>query len=77
MKKAYDIKINDLKDLLLVLRQFSNEPTVQADIYCLSNYISRYERNFSDERLSLYERLLDDADDVHFYKPFYPLSLSV
>ena len=74
MKKAYDIKINDLKDLLLVLRQFSNEPTVQTDIYCLSNYISRYERNFSDERLSLYERLLDDADDVHFYKPFYPLS---
>lgn len=74
MKKVYDIKLSDLKDLLSVLRQFSNEPTVQTDIYCLSNYISRYERNFSDERLSLYERLLDDADDVHFYKPFYPLS---
>lgn len=76
MKKAYDIKIKDLKDLLSVLRQFSNEPTVQRDIWCLSNYISRFERNFSDSKSSLYERLLDDADEVHFYKPFYPLSES-
>lgn len=74
MKKVYDIKISDLKDLLLALKHFSGEPTVQNDIYCLSNYISRYKRNFSDEKLSLYERLLNDADDVHFYKPFYPLS---
>lgn len=74
MKKVYDIKISDLKDLLLVLRQFANESVVQNDIWCLANYISRFERNFSEEKISLHERLLDDADEVHFYKPFYPLS---
>ena len=74
MKKAYDIKISDLKDLLTVLKQHSYESTVQIDVYRLSNYIKRYERNFSDQQIPLYERLIDDADEVHFYKPFYPYS---
>lgn len=74
MKKAYDIKISDLKDLLNILRQHCYEPVVQADIYRLSNYIKRYERNFSDQQIPLYERLADDADEVYFYKPFYPYS---
>lgn len=74
MEKVYDIKINDLKELLSILRKFNHEPMVQVDIIRLSNYIKRFERNFSDECISSYERLLDDADEVNFYKPFYPIS---
>ncbi len=74
MKKAYDIKIKDLKNLLSVLKQYSHEPTVQIDIMRLTHYIKRFEKNFSDQRVSLYDRLLDDADDVVFFKPFYPFS---
>lgn len=74
MKKAYDIKTSNLEKLLDVLKLYAQEPVVLTDIYCLSNYIKRLERNFSDQDISLYERLIDDADEIHFYKPFYPFS---
>ena len=74
MEKVYDIKIDDLKKLLNILKNYSSDPVVMADIGILSNYIKRLERNFSEKSISLYERLLDDAGDIHFYKPFYPFS---
>lgn len=74
MKKVYDIKIADLKELLEILKVAAHEPIVQRDIWCLANYIKRYENNFSEQQVSLFERLLDDADQVHFYKPFLPFS---
>ncbi len=74
MKKAYDIKMSDLNNLLSILRQYPNEPVVQVDIIRLNNYIKRLKRNFFEQEISLYEKLIDDADEVHFYKPFYPLS---
>lgn len=74
MKTVYDIKISDLKELLNVLKDFYHEPMVQMDILRLSSYIERYERNFTYERVSIYERLLEDADGLKFYKPYYPFS---
>lgn len=74
MKKVYDIDINDLKDLLAILTSNINDPMVQVDALCLEEYIQRYERNFSDKQPSLYERLIDDANYVKYYKPFYVYS---
>ncbi len=74
MKKAYDIRIKDLEDLLIILKQHANEPIVQVDIYNLTNYIRRLKRNFNNPITTLYDKLLDDADEVPFFKPFYPFS---
>lgn len=73
MKKAYDIKISDLKLILNALKLYVGDSVVSSDIHCLDSYISRLENQFLDQDISLYEKLLDDAGDLHFYKPFYPI----
>jgi hypothetical protein len=74
MKKVYDIKISDLKNLLNLLNNFETDPMVQIDIFRLNNYINRLKNNFSDSKLSTYERLLSDVEDFCFFKPVYPFS---
>ncbi len=73
MEKAYDIKINDLKLILNTLRLYEEDSVVSSDIHCLSGYINRLENKFMESDISLYEKLIDDAEDLHFYKPFYPI----
>lgn len=73
MRKVYDIKISDLKLILNTLNLYANDSVVTSDIHCLGSYISRLENQFLDQDISLYEKLLDDAGDLHFYKPFYPI----
>lgn len=73
MKKAYDIKINNLKELLKLLYANSNDLMVLKDAVRLENYIKRLENNFcTDDSSSLLERMAGDIQSMPFYKPFYP-----
>lgn len=73
MKRAYDIKINDLKELLQILYDNSNDSMVLRDAIRLENYIKRLENNFcTEDSSSLLERMAGDIQLLPFYKPFYP-----
>lgn len=73
MKKAYDIKINDLKELLKLLYANSNDFMVLKDAVKLESYIKRLENNFcTEDSSSLLEKMAGDIQLMPFYKPFYP-----
>lgn len=75
MKKVYDIKIDDLTQILRTLKQYPNDPVVSVDIMRLECYIDRLKNNFMDcDDLSTLEQLFNDGDYLSFYRPFYCFS---
>ena len=74
MKKAYDIKIDELKNLYNLLLDYSYDSSILLDLLRLENYIKKIERNFLEENESLYEKMLSDVEYLRFFKPFYPFS---
>lgn len=74
MKKAYDIKIKDLKNILALLEDNMFDNTVVKDAILLKEYISRLKNGFNNnEQVSLIEQIMEDVECYPFYKPFYPI----
>lgn len=75
MKKAYNIRINDLEKILNLLKEYDHDLIVDIDILRLDSYIKRLKNSFSEsEELSLTEKLVSDLEYFPFYKPLYVYS---
>lgn len=76
MTKAYDIKINDLEDILAILQDNMFDLTVLTDAIRLSEYIKRLKREFkpSGVTISTFEQMQDDLGYYDLYKPLYPIT---
>ena len=74
MKKAYDIKIKDLENILTLLKENIQDSTVMMDAIRLEEYIKRIRNGFRNvDSISLFEQIQDDTEYHEFYKPFYPI----
>ena len=61
MKKAYNIRINDLEKILNLLKEYDHDLIVDIDILRLDSYIKRLKNSFSEsDELSLTENLVSD-----------------
>lgn len=73
MKKVYDIKIEDLENILVLLKSNAYSMEIYKDIYLLESYLKRLRNNFrSSEKYNLLDAITDDVAYYEFYKPFYP-----